>query len=139
LSLSGSYATILLSFLIIFESVSGALIVIYKDIRESYESLKDHMINRIQTDFSITNISDIKWYEGSPYVNITIKNTGDTTLKTGYMTVLVNGVETIFTADKTYLYYNNEAVLQVLLPTTDFNRVVIITENGVIKYTSYPI
>ncbi|MEM0492793.1 MAG: hypothetical protein QXS02_02380 [Candidatus Thermoplasmatota archaeon] len=139
LSLSASSATILLSSLIIFETISGALIALSSSIHESYESLRNDMIKKLRTDFVVTDLSSIKWYKDSPYVNITVRNTGDLTLRTGYITILINGIKTTFTTESAYIYPNHETILMVNLPLTEFNRLTIITENGIVKYSNYPL
>ena len=136
-SLSAATAIIGVSILISIEIIVSTTIPTITDIHDSYDEMRDRSIDRFQTDINITSISTIT--NGSNYdLNITIKNTGSTSLETKDFNVLINGSAKEFAALSTYLYPQNIVNLTVYnIKGSGNNRLKIVTNNGISDYYNY--
>jgi len=136
-SLAGAFAIIGVSILMVFEILTGNLLPAITDYNDSYDDMKDRIIDQVQTDISITSVSTS--INGSNYdLNITVENTGGTTLKTNDFNVLINGTSNSFTCSNSYLYIDSSVYFNVTnLPGSGDRRLKVVTNNGVSDYETY--
>ena len=74
------------------------------------------------------------------YLNITVKNTGNTALETLGFSIVANGTSYEFTISDHYLYPENEVYLSTTEPVDrNADRVEIISNNGVVDYYEFTI
>jgi len=101
-SLIGAAVIIGISIVIAIETFTGSFLPSVTDFNDSYNNMKDRIIDKIQTDINISSVSTPA--NGSNYdLNFTVENTGSTTLKTSYFTVLINGTIFPFTCSSSYI------------------------------------
>jgi archaellum component FlaF (FlaF/FlaG flagellin family) len=71
------------------------------------------------------------------YLNITIENTGSTTIKTQDCTLLINGTKTSFVCIQTCFYPLKETNIFANVTAVGSKRNKFITGNGIIDYEGY--
>ncbi len=93
---------------------------------------------KMQTDITITNI----WPANPPYLNITVQNTGETTLNSSALEIFVNG--------NYYPSYNLSPIGNTWVPKNSKNisiltgsypnnsRIKVVAENGISAYALSP-
>ncbi|MEF8847782.1 MAG: hypothetical protein V5A68_01455 [Candidatus Thermoplasmatota archaeon] len=138
-SLSASAAIIGISILVAAEITIGTFFPAINDIYSSYDDMRNRAIEQIQSDIKITKISAIT--NNSNYdLNITVNNTGSTTLDTTNFNVLINGTNQVFYKSKRYLYPETHVYLKLYsLPGTGNKRLKVITNNGISDYQKYTV
>ncbi len=138
-SLTASAAVIAVALFIALEIVTGSLFPTMRGINDSYDELKNRMIDQVHTNINITSITT---QENEPYYdyNITIKNTGSTTLETNDFVILLNGTKQPFTSSHSYLYPECIVYFTIVnVPGTESKRVKVVAGNGISDYTEYVI
>ncbi|MFA4935749.1 MAG: hypothetical protein WC568_07935 [Candidatus Methanoperedens sp.] len=98
--------------------------------------------DEMQTDITITNVIFINQTSNS-YLNMTIKNTGKTTLNASSMEVLINGTlydYSLLTTGNTWVPKNqtNITIYPLNYTTTIGSRIKIVTGNGISDYAIVP-
>ena len=121
----------------VFEILAGNLLPAVTNYNDSYDEMKDRIINQVQTDISITNVDTS--INGSNYdLNVTVENTGGVTLKTSDFNLLINGTSHSFTCTNSYLYIDSSVYFNVTnLPGSGDRRLKVVTNNGISDYESY--
>lgn len=136
-SLAAAAAIIGVSILMAIEIIVGTTIPTINNVHDSFDDMRDRTIDQVQTDINITDVA----YEtnGSNYdINITVGNTGSTTLETAYFNILVNGTDKEFTCSKSYLHPENEVYFNVSnLQGTGPRRLKVVTDNGISDYYEF--
>lgn len=99
--------------------------------------------NKMQTDITITNIALNNITINDSQVNITIKNTGKTTLNASLLSVLVNGslynYSLLTDGDKVFPEKSmNITIFPVNYTNTTRSRFKAVTENGISDYAIVP-
>jgi archaellum component FlaF (FlaF/FlaG flagellin family) len=138
-SLVGAFAIIGVSILMVFEILTGNLLPAVTDYNNAYDDMKDRIIDQVQTDISITNVTTPA--NASNYdLNFTVENTGGVCLKTDDFDVLINGTSYNFTCTNSYLYIDSSVYFNVTnLSGTGERRLKIVTNNGISDYYTYTI
>lgn len=136
-SLIAATAIIGVTLLVALEIILGASIPAVNNIQDSFYEMRDRAVDRIQTDFNITDVSTEN--NGSDFdINITVENTGSVTLDTLNFNILVNGEEERFTCSSPYLYPGNNAYFNVSnLQGTGQFTLKVVTNNGVSDYYEF--
>ncbi len=136
-SLVGAFAIIGVSILMVLEILTGSLLPAVTDYNDSYDVMKDRIIEQVQTDILITGTSTS--INGSNYdLNITVNNTGGVTLKTEDFNILINGTSFGFTCSNSYLYIDSTVYFNVsAIPGGGDSRVKVVTNNGISDYETY--
>ena len=136
-SLVAAAAIISVSIVMAIEIFVGTTIPTVTDVHDSFNEMKDRAIDQVQTDINITDISSET--NGSNYdINITVENTGSTTLETAYFNILINGTKKVFTCSNSYLFPENEVYFNVSsLQGTGERRLKIVTDNGISDYYEF--
>ena len=136
-SLVGAFAIIGVSILMVFEILAGNLLPAVTNYNDSYDEMKDRIIDQVQTDISITNVDTP--INGSNYdLNVTVENTGGVTLKTSDFNLLINGTSNSFTCTNSYLYIDSSVYFNVTnLTGSGSRRLKVVTNNGISDYESY--
>lgn len=133
-STAGAFAVISVSILIAVEILTGNLLPTMFSVRESYDDMRDRMIDYIKTDINITSVTNIS---DAVNLSITIENTGSISLKLDDLTLLINGTKTTFTHTQMYLYPEEQTNLTVSYQTAGPKRIKIVTNNGISDYYEY--
>lgn len=138
-SLSAAAAIIGVAVLISIELMVANVIPTITDTHDSYNEMRDRAIDQIQTDINITNVETP--INGSNYDhNITVENTGSTSLETANFDVLINGVKQTFVCSKIYLHPENIVYFNITnLPGNGAKRVKIVADNAISDYYDYTI
>jgi len=136
-SLAAAAAIIGVSILMVIEIIVGTTIPTITDVHDSFDDMRDRAIDQIQTDINITDVTSEA--NGSNYdINVTVENTGSTTLETVYFNILINGTEKDFACSKSYLHPENEVYFNVSsLQGTGPRRLKVVTNNGVSDYYEF--
>lgn len=90
---------------------------------------------RMQTDITILNVTN-----GTTRLNITLKNTGKTTLNASAMNVFVNGNlsnYSLLSTGNTWVSKNNTNITILVTPISG-NRIKVVTGNGISDYALVP-
>lgn len=136
-SLVAAAAIIGVSILMAIEIIVGSTVPTLTDVHDSFDNMRDRAIDQVQTDINITDVtSEIN---GSNYdINVTVENTGSTTLETTYFNILINGTDKEFTCSKSYLHPENEVYFNVSsLQGTGERRLKVVTDNGISDYYEF--
>ena len=138
-SLVGAFAIIGVSILMVFGIFTGDLLPAITDYNDAYDNMKDRIIDQVQTDISITNVTTPS--NGSNYdLNFTVENTGGCTLKTDDFNVLINGTSRSFSCESSYLYIDSSVFFNVTnLPGSGERRLKVVTDNGICDYYTYTV
>jgi len=136
-SISAATAIIGVTLVMALEVSLGTMIPLYTDIQESYHDMKKRSIEEIQTDLSIEQVNATV-NASNHDVNITIKNTGSTTIESAYITILIDGEQEAFVCDSSYLYPESSYYLLVNgISGSGEKKIKIITANGISCYETY--
>lgn len=136
-SLVAAAAIIGVSILMAIEIIVGTTVPTLTDVHDSFDGMRDRAIDQVQTAINITDVTSEA--NGSNYdINVTVENTGSTTLKTIYFNILVNGTDKEFTCSKSYLHPENEVYFNVSsLQGTGDRRLKVVTDNGISDYYDF--
>lgn len=119
------------------EIVTTDLLPTIEDINTSYGRMKDRIQNQLQTAITITLVEQSNNATDYAY-NITVLNTGSSTLPTDNFVILINGSECHFICSNQYLYPKNIAYFHVVNQTSrGAKRMKVITNNGIAAYYTY--
>ncbi|MCX6665431.1 MAG: hypothetical protein NT038_05155 [Euryarchaeota archaeon] len=136
-SLSASAAVIAVALFIALEIVTGSIFPTMEGINDSYDDLKNRMIDQVHTNINITSI-DRQTNESNYDYNITIKNTGSTTLETNDFVIILNGTKQLFTSSQSYLYPDCIVYFTIVnVPDAGSNRIKVVADNGISDYAEY--
>ena len=132
-SLAAATAIIGVAVLISLELIIGTTIPTITEIHKSYDEMRDRAIDQLQTDMAITNVNTPP--NGSNYdLNITVENTGSTTLKTQYFDIFINGTKYDYECYRDYIYPNKQVYFNVKNLEGTGNRILkMVTNNGISK------
>lgn len=138
-SLIGAFAIIGISIIICSDIFAGTLLPSVTEFDYSYKEMVKRCVERIQTNINITNV--VTSINGSNYDhNISLENTGSTSLKISDLTVMINGTIYQFNCSDTYLYPPKETNLYIYnLSGSGEKKLTINTENGISDYYNYVI
>ena len=133
-SLVAATAIIGVSLVMGLEIIVGTTIPTITDLHESFNNMRNRVINQVQTCIDITNVTLEN--NGSNYdINITVENIGSITLQTTYFDILINGTKNEFNCSKLYLYPEHEVYFNILnIPGSGERRLKIVTSNGISDY-----
>ena len=136
-SLVAAAAIVGVSILMVIEIIVGTTIPTITDVHDTFDDMRDRVIDQIQTDINITDVTSET--NGSNYdINVTVENIGSTTLETVYFNILINGTEKKFTCSKSYLHPENEVFFNVSsLQGTGLRRLKVVTNNGISDYYDF--
>ena len=137
-STSAAFAIIGICIFVCIDILSGSFLPSLSDLNASYRSLERRVVEKINTQIDIINISKTS---GLPYnISISVKNTGSTNLDVGDFTVMVNGIIVNYSYDKEFLYPCDIVNISVNnLTYSGTNRVKVVTGNGVSDYETYTV
>ena len=134
-----AFAIIGVSTLMAIEILTGSILPMINDIDDSYNDMKDRLVDQIQTDINITGVS-ISGSGPNYDHNITVENIGSVTLNTSDFTVLIDGTTQQFTCSSSCLYPEQNVYFNVTdVAGTGTKRLKVITENGVSDYYTYTV
>ena len=138
-SLTGAFAIIGVSILMVFEILTGNLLPAVTDYNDAYDNMKDRIIEQVQTDISISNVNT--YNNGSNYdLNFSVENTGGWTLETSDFNILINGTSQSFKCTSSYLYIDSSVYINVTnLSGNGDRRLKVVTNNGISDYETYTI
>jgi len=133
-SLVAATAIIGVSLVMGLEIIVGTTIPTITDLHESFNDMRNRVIDQVQTYIDITSVTYL--INGSNYdINITVENIGGITLQTTYFDILLNGTKNEFNCSKSYLYPGHEVYFNVLNITgSGERRLKIVTNNGISDY-----
>ena len=136
-SLTGAAAIIGISIFVVAEMFAANLLPAVTDTNDSYNDMKERIVDQIQTDITIANATTSD--NGTNYdLNITVENTGGITLEVGDFNILINGTGQQFTCSSSYLYIGSEVYFNVTnLSGTGPRRLKVVTSNGISDYYDY--
>lgn len=138
-SLIAATAIIGVTLLIVIETILGATIPTLTDVHDSFYNMRNRAADLVQTDINVTHV-EVEANGSDYYINITVKNTGSTTLDTSYFNILINGTEKEATCSKLFLYPENEVYFNVSnLQGTGIYNLKVVTNNGVSDYYEFNI
>lgn len=112
-----------------------------KNAQYDQDTMKKTMM---QTDITITNVTFINSTPNPSYLNITIKNTGKTTLNASSLEIFVNGTYyssyNLSPPGNTWVPENktNITIYPLNYSQTTGSRIKIVTENGISDYALAP-
>ena len=136
-SLSAATAIIGVGIVISLELIVSTTIPTITDVHDSYDDMRERSIDLIQTNINISAIQTVANLSNYD-MNITIKNTGSTTLKTDKFDILINGTSTKFTCSSLFIYPENSAKFNIYNKAgSGLKKLKIITNNGVSDYLTY--
>ena len=138
-SVVAAAAIIGVSIVVVIETLTGSLLPAVTDINDSYDEMRNRIIDKVQTDINITAVNSPA--NGSNYdLNFTIENTGSISLETCYFSILINGTIRPFTCSSTYIHPENSAYFEVNnLTGSGTARLKVVTKNGISDYYEYTI
>jgi archaellum component FlaF (FlaF/FlaG flagellin family) len=138
-SLAAATAIIGVAVLISLELIVGTTIPTITEIHNSYDEMRNRAIDQLQTEISIADASTSA--NASNYdLNITVENTGSTTLKTQNFDILINGTKYNYECNKEYLYPTSQVYFNVRnLQGNGTRTLKMITSKGISKYYEYTI
>jgi archaellum component FlaF (FlaF/FlaG flagellin family) len=130
-SMIAATAVLGLTLFMAVEIITSDLLPTLEDMNTSYVDMKERMQNQLQSAINITTV--VRSANASTFdYNISVKNTGSTTLFTKDFIVLINGSGHQFTCSHETLYPENTAFFQVMNITGGGSqRVKVITNNGI--------
>jgi archaellum component FlaF (FlaF/FlaG flagellin family) len=136
LSVAAAAAIIGVSTLIASGYILGSVLPATSNYADSFDDMRNRAVEQIQTDVNITSCATTP---ASDYdLNITLKNTGSTVLKTSDFNILINGTNQEFTCTKSYLYPENKTYFNVYdLPGEGSRRLKVVSDNGISDYHEY--
>jgi len=138
-SLVAAFSIIGVSMFIALQIFTGSLLPSMTESGESYDTMVERNINRIQTDINISSVTT-RANKSNYDHNFTVKNSGSVTLNISKFTVLINGVYQSYNYTEKYLYPEKKTNVTVdNLPGNGEKRLKIITENGISDYYNYTI
>jgi len=115
----------------------GDVLPVLSDTYASLRDMKDRSVEQMQTDITILGVTTSANSSNYDH-NVSIQNTGSTTLETQWFTVLINGVSVSFTSSSTYLVPEQTSTIYVYnLAGSGPTQVKITTENGISDDYSY--
>ena len=119
------------------EIITSDLLPTLEGINDSYSEMKQRFEDHLQTDINITTVTSSA--NGSNYdYNISVHNTGSTTLVTKDFTILINGSEYEFTCSHAYLNPEKTAYFQIVnVSGAGAKRMKAITNNGIADYYAF--
>ena len=135
--MSAATAIIGVSIVLAIELIVSTTIPTITDVHDSYDEMRDRSIDRLQTDINITGVAII--INGSNYdLNITVDNTGSTTLDSADFNMLINGSSKEFTYTSSYLFPEKTVNFTIYnQPGSGERRLKVITNNGISDYYTY--
>ena len=135
-STSAAFAILGVCLVACIDIFSSSVLPAASELERSYRRLENRMVERLNTDIEITNITKSL---GNPYnISITVKNTGSINLEVEDFTVMVNGIVEDFSYNSPYLYPENTVILNITnLTYTGLVRVKVVTGNGISDYETY--
>jgi archaellum component FlaF (FlaF/FlaG flagellin family) len=137
-SVIGASCCIGISFLIIFETFSGALIPLVTDVHTAYEDMMNYKVEKAHTNIEIINVSTQKNGTVSYDLTIRIKNTGGTTISLNDSNLLLNGIIYSFHTLNTSLFSQEESTFQIYNITESGTiRLKLVTYNDIETYYEY--
>jgi archaellum component FlaF (FlaF/FlaG flagellin family) len=137
LSLTAAAAIIGVSIIMAIEIIAGTVIPTIENVNESFDEMHKRSIEQIQTNINITSVTS-EVNESYHDINITVKNTGKTTLETSNFNILLNGTILSFTCSKKYLYPENVVYFNVSgIEDTGIRMLKVITNNGISDYYEF--
>ncbi|MBN2066573.1 MAG: hypothetical protein JW771_07195 [Candidatus Thermoplasmatota archaeon] len=138
-SVSAAAAIIGVTLIMAVGSLTAELLPSLTETNDSFASMKERAIARVQTDIAIKNVSTPA--NGSNYdLNFIVENMGSVTLKTRYFTILINGTQYHYSSTSDYLYLTGEVNFSITnLSGSGTRRLKVITENGIATYYDYTI
>jgi archaellum component FlaF (FlaF/FlaG flagellin family) len=136
-SLIAAAAVLGLTLFMAVEIITSDLLPTIEDMNKSYGDMKERLQNQLQSDINITTV--LRAANGSNYdYNISVKNTGSTTLFTKDFLILINGSEYQFTCSYEHLYPENTVYFQIMnVAGVGSQRLKVITNNGIADYYTY--
>lgn len=135
---------LILSVFLILGTTTYSSIDYYKNLVKNAQYDRDTMKKtRMQTDITITNVTFINSTPNPSHLNITIKNTGKTTLNASSMNVFVGGAlynYTLLTSGNTWAPENRTdiTIYPLNYTQTTGSRIKIVTGNGISDYALAP-
>jgi len=138
-SLSAATAIIGVGIVISLELIVSTTIPTITDVHDSYDIMRDRSIDLLQTNINISKIETS--INGSNHdINITVRNTGSTTLKTNKFEILINGTCEQFYCASSYIYPENSVIFRLYnIRGSGTRRVKVVTNNGISDYREYNI
>jgi archaellum component FlaF (FlaF/FlaG flagellin family) len=133
-SLIASAAILGVTLFMAVEIITSDLLPTIEEINTSYDDMKERIKDQVQTDINITTVS--RSPNGMNYnYNISLQNTGSTSLKTADFTILINGITYQFTCSHSYIHPENTVYFNVQNITGDgMKRMKVISNNGIADY-----
>ena len=132
----GATLIIGISIIAMLSIFSTEILPVVFDINDSYRDLENRILEKSQTSINITNVT-LSNVGGNLSLNVTVKNTGSVSLNTSDFSILVNGTKKSFTATKSVIHPEKEAIFTITVSSSGSKRIKIITYNGVADYAEY--
>ena len=138
-SVVAAAAIIGVSIVVVIETLAGSLLPAVTDINDSYDEMRNRIIDKVQTDINIIAVNTPA--NGSNYdLNFTIENTGSVSLETSYFSILINGTIRPFICTSSYIHPEISAYFEVYnLSGSGTARLKVVTKNGISDYYEYTI
>ncbi len=135
---------LIFSVFLILGTVTYSSIDYSKNLVKNAQNDQDTMKkNKMQTDITITNVS-FSNNTGNVYLNVTLQNTGKTTLNASMLEIFVNGTYyssyNLSPPGNTWVPKNrtNITIYPLNYSQTTGSRIKIVTENGISDYSLAP-
>ncbi|RLF93869.1 hypothetical protein DRN50_06515 [Thermococci archaeon] len=132
----GATLIIGISIIAMLSIFSTEILPVVFDINDSYRDLENRILEKSQTSINITNVT-LSNVGGNLLLNVTVKNTGSVSLNTSDFSILVNGTKKSFTATKSVIHPEKEAIFTITVSSSGSKRIKVITYNGVADYAEY--
>jgi len=121
----------------VLEVSMGTVLPVLTDLDESYDEMRNRAVAELQTDIEINDMS--AQANGSLHdVSINLTNSGSTVIETMYVTVLIDGSNSVFAVDELYWFPESSYTISVNgVSGSGVHQVKVITKNGICDYETY--
>ncbi|MBS3802183.1 MAG: hypothetical protein KGY65_05480 [Candidatus Thermoplasmatota archaeon] len=121
----------------VLEVSVGTVLPVLTDLDESYDKMRNRAVEELQTDIQINDMST-QANNSLHDLTINLTNSGSTVIETSYITVLIDGSNSVFAVDE--LYWFPESSYTMMVPGisgSGVHQVKVITKNGICDYATY--
>ena len=139
-SLTAASCCLGIAFLIVFETITGAIIPLVSDVHTSYNDMMNQKFEKTNTLLEISNVSTNTNGTETHDLTIFIENNGGTTISMNNCNILLNGMIRSFHVSDTVLFPQEKSQFQIYNITDAGEiRLKVVTGNDIETYYKYNI
>ncbi|MBS3749302.1 MAG: hypothetical protein KGY67_06340 [Candidatus Thermoplasmatota archaeon] len=121
----------------VLEVSVGTVLPVLTDLDESYDKMRNRAVEELQTDIQINDMST-QANNSLHDLTINLTNSGSTVIETSYITVLIDGSNSVFAVDELYWFPESSYTISVNgISGSGVHQVKVITKNGICDYATY--